>query len=128
MSDQQIMAYWGSPDDGNLHYETLDEAVAGILDEYPNASDPETIEVAGFVRRMPDSGLVAEIVLERLLEELDEEYGDPDGDGTPMSEKANAAANTFVDVVIGDYPVWQCDLVERRVINVAEWRAEKGGA
>jgi len=114
---------WGKEDDEQLTHTEMDDAIESELEGMEDPL-PETIDVCGFARSMPNAKRLAGDVLERLLENLDAEYGNPDGymEYTDQYlESMKAAAEEFVAAVLDKYTVWACDFVKREKVNVQEW-------
>ena len=123
-SKEEKIVFWGQEDDVRLTHTDMDDAIESILDGVGDIKDlPETIEVCGYVHRMPDLKKEAFIVLERMLEGLDETYGDPDG-YTKATDCMIDAAEKFAKAIIDEHKVWACQLVKRETINVQAWIKE----
>ena len=113
---------WGFLDDEVLQAEA-DDVVEYWLDAAhptPIAELPETIEIHEFRRRIvvcQDGSRQ----LEDLLEKLDEEYGNMEGYIAP-TPAMKAAAESFVEAVVAEYHVWQCEPTGRtETVNVLDW-------
>ena len=125
MGLERKIDFWGLEDDENLTHTEMDDAIESALDSIDDIKDlPETIEVCGYARAVPNPKKEVENVISRLLEGLDEEYGNPDGGYTDPTDSMIKASEAFVSAVIEKYKVWACDLIKRETINVQEWIKE----
>lgn len=117
-----------NPDQEQLDYEDIDDAVQACLDEIPKGEEPEDVQMYGFARENPpDAALEAKCILEVLIEALDDEYGDPEGGPSEVTPAMEAAAKEFVEKVLADYRVWRCRLVGSKTINLKAWMEEQSG-
>jgi hypothetical protein len=113
----RMPALWGKPDSEQLYNYTKDEAIEMILDSL-DAPLPETIQVSGYARMVPDFEAFAP--LEGMLRDIDAEYGDPEEDTEPTQAMIDAEA-ALMAAIKADYLVWACEEVCRETINVMDW-------
>lgn len=107
-----------------LTYETIDEAMEEYTQDVHTTDWPKEITIYRF-ERMPipekRKAYLSERAIESLIEKLDEEHGEPEGDGTEITNEMLAAAREFVDKVIAKYTVWGCEVAGEETVNVADW-------
>ena len=128
--EKREVIYWDCDERVKLlMYKDIDEAIEAYLDYLNNMEEvevlPTTITVYGHAK-VPVS-ITPGSTLDRELEYLDEEHGNPDGAYTRATEKMKAAEKVFHDAMLSEYVGWCCEVVEKREINVKEWRAANGG-
>lgn len=110
--------YWGLEDDERLTCNTIEERLEKLYEEC-DGHMPETIDVFGYDPRIVDTKNLPDWFLENFLEYLDDEY---DGeDGTDPTETMRAAAIEFVNKIVAEYHVWQCEIVCKKTIKVADY-------
>ncbi len=100
MSEQTEEVLYGLEDD-----ETLSNSIEEVTDRF---RDGEPVEVRVFRRMKVNSARLADRLLEWFLEDLDEDYGDPENP-TVETVPMKAAASQFVQAVLKEYVVWNCE-------------------
>ena len=120
MSNQRKIVFWDCGDPEILNFDEMDVAIEDHL-SVTRAGEPlpATIEVCGYARMKATVSTLDHRALEDLLDTLDEEYGGDDP--TEPTGRMRAAAKRFVKAVLSEYVVWNCEVIERRTVNVAEW-------
>jgi hypothetical protein len=133
MAEREVVFYSCTDDCEHLIHTDDDEAIEEWLDrrcEFGRSDDdnraafPETVTVYGWARMPPpefgpeDVDALLEWVTERHYEEL----LDPD-DAPDIPLALVAAANEFLATVSKELPIWSCEIVEERVVDVREWCA-----
>lgn len=99
-----------------LYANCPDEAVNEFLEE--NWTDdspgdmPEFVEVQGYAPKVVSENSKAfKWCIDTLIESLDEAYGGDNPSDYQPSEEAMKKLKGFIDAVISEYPVWQCEPV-----------------
>jgi hypothetical protein len=124
MKKTKEAVYWSiQEDDDNLCESDIDQVVMEYLDEYPREEWDRELVVYGFAPSEPH--IKDGFSLDRLAEALYEDFGNPNeyGDVT-ITEAMKEAEKVFHDVVLKEFDVWRCDLVEKRTINIEQWCKE----
>lgn len=120
MSDKREPKFWSGQEPEILTHEEIDEAVEEVLDDCDVL--PETITINGYAPMGISLKLHADRVLDDLLEMLCEEYGDPDAGKYPDKTPGMiAASEAFCAAVANSFPVWACEVVCEKTIEVMPW-------
>lgn len=120
MSEEQEITYWACDEPEELVHEEKDDAIEDFLDNIDMKPLPATIEVMGYKRATAVVGRLNDYALEGLLEALDERYNCSEN-YPEATEGMKEAATKFVETVLKDYEVFNCDEVIRETIDVAAW-------
>lgn len=107
--------YWEVGDcNGVLTHKTPDEAIEEHLRwlDAPDIERDPIVKLYAYRRKTVDRVMSHKwsSVLESLLELLDEHYGNPEKASEP-TDAMKTAHTKFVDAVLDEYDVWQCDIV-----------------
>lgn len=97
MSDESLFGF--------IDDEHLSSSIEEVTDR---ATEGKPIEVHVFRRMKVNPDRLAERTLERIIEDLDEDYGDPDNP-TELTEAMKAAAKQFIEALLKEYVVWNCE-------------------
>jgi len=112
--------YWGSDGDEILTCLSIVDYVEQFIDGWDSSSPPpETIDIVGYDTKIVDDDSLPDWFLESFLEHLDDEYGGEEG--TDPTETMKAAAKEFVDKIVAEYQVWQCDIVCKKTIKISDY-------
>ncbi|MEE9365868.1 MAG: hypothetical protein V3W44_04185 [Dehalococcoidales bacterium] len=124
MSEKKEPELWGTENDERLTHSKMGEAIEAELDNWDTDKLTGTLVMCGYVHEeMAGAASWSDHVLEHLLEDLDDNYGDPEG-SIETTDNMKKAATVFVQAVLDEYTVWQCEVVDRKEIDVAEWVKE----
>lgn len=120
------IAYWDTPLTDRLEHETVDAALAGILERTWPDVPPATVTLVGFRRRTVDVDALTRRILDDTLEYADEHYGDPEGSPDPPGEAVRKAARALAEAVRDDLFPWRCEPVDgtARTVDLDRWQAE----
>lgn len=111
-----------------LSYESVDEAIAGYLDEWAERGQGvldqirciSPLTVTAFNPMTIDASRVAQWAAEWIDESLSEDYADPDGpslfEGEPQKKLAQGIKAVIADV-LSEVRVWACEPVATRVYD-----------
>lgn len=132
VTDELWGCVWGDPDplgDYVVPCGTFKDAVERAVENAEDETDAEVTEVKVAAWRRPavPPSFLRGSVLEHALERLDEEFGDPDGDDTEPTAEMRAVEKKFIDDLLALYKPEILEAVEIVRVDVAEWRALRGG-
>jgi hypothetical protein len=117
--------FWTCKEDAEyLRNYSIADAVLEAWDNglFDGVAPPSDLAVFGFARREIDKDYVDTLkqrAIESLMEALDEEYGGEEAHD--ISDRIRQAADSFVDAVLEDYTVWQCECVVTERVNAADY-------
>lgn len=132
MTNKPDPDFWAISDTETLQHELVEDAVREYLDDFmsPHMTQedwdrlPETFEVLGYNRMTPNVECYCRM-LEDLLEYLDEEFGNPNGDPTQPTPGMQQAEKEFIEKVLKEYEVYQCEYSGDKVtISTIDWIRE----
>jgi hypothetical protein len=123
---------WGDPEphgDYLVPCGTFNEAVGRAIEDAEDETDAEVTEVKVAAWRRPavPPSFLRGSILEHALERLDEEFGDPDGGDAEPTDEMRAVEKKFIDDLLALYKPEILEVVETAQVDVAEWRASRGG-
>ena len=117
---------WGMYDDERLSCTSIGERVVQFCDDHEDDDPlPETITVVGYDPMKINTKNMAENILERLLEDLDEDCADPDGDNTKPTEAMKKAADEFIEKIVAEYHVWNCEGVCEKTVRIKDYVSDE---
>ena len=127
MSMMKKAEYWAAEHADALRHDIFHEAVEDALDQYPD-DFPTTLVMVGWSQKtIPDDvdtrNRLVDVMLEHVCENLDPYYGS-DEEPTDIPDSIVDAAKVFADTLIKDWPVTQCEEVERETVDVHAWLKE----
>ena len=134
---EKTCVLWSCDDaEDGLQAASPDEAIEDFLEDYYNHAlgpvvvFPPTLTLQGYVRMKPKARTLASRPgsnfgpVAGLLDALDEEYGDPDGNETKPTASMMEAERVFIEAVLTEYTVWQCEGVYTEEVDATAWLAE----
>jgi hypothetical protein len=119
--------FWDCDDSREtLVHTDRDDAIRYYLDglDGPVREFPEMVEVYGFAPKdkpTVDAEISPGGPLEQFLDDLHEEYGWPEDDPYDPSKAMIEAERVFVETVLREYVVHQCEQVACETVNVMDW-------
>jgi len=117
----KVNIFYGEDECQSLHCETMDDAIEEILDG--SEEDPVAVEICKYRTLEVSKKFLEGRILEYCLEFLDEEFGNYESDDvTEITQKMKEAEQAFINALLEEYQPWQCEVIEKKIINVAEWR------
>lgn len=119
--EREIVFWSCDPCAETLRCVTVDEAMEDYLDGIDKEQWPAELRVEGYARIT--AHLDPDNLLEKVIKELDEEYNGGDESSTPTARMRGAALE-FVSIVLSEYVVWNCEVMESRTVDVMSWVRE----
>lgn len=118
---QREPKFWATSNDcEELYFTEIEECLEDFVDNCEEGV-PESIMVYGYAELIPNKPFLADAVLSNLLEDyIDDMYGSPD-EYTKATEGMKEASKQFIEAVLKEYKVWQCEIVERKIVTIRDY-------
>lgn len=121
MSEKREPKFWSTSNDCEVLYFTdIKECLEAFVDNCEGAI-PERVMLYGYAEVIPNKPFLAAAILETLLEDyLDDMYGGPD-EYTNATDGMKEASKQYIEAVLKDYKVYQCEIVERKIVTIRDY-------
>lgn len=118
--------FWCIEGDEILNTNDISEILQNFVDSLcENDEVPETVKLEGYDTKVitdKDKYIYSRRCLENILEDLDEGYNNYDGaDSTPGSENMLTASLEFINKILDEYIVRNCDKVTEKEVLILDY-------